>query len=233
MKPDLIINRKDDLVTPTKVVKIQEEVMEEGEVRDTLEEMGFEVPAPSPRCFFHPKKELEKKTSQAGFNYRRCPLKECHVFIGEDRLKYYYACAHDSEKLFAVYYVLLRKNLLKCRCQQPMQLCLSYSDMNAKRLYFRCQRNRCKVFQWTDEMPTGRNQELWNPNFVDFNDPLCVHTQFQTTQDSIKIEFPPEVWGMKYRAEDREDLLPIVYMMRHLRHSCSFHHYKTRTFDNV
>ena len=114
-----------------------------------------------------------------------------------------------------------------------MQLCLSYSDMNAKRLYFRCQRNRCKIFQWTDEMPTGRNQELWNPNFMDFNDPLCVHTQFQTTQDSIKIEFPPEVWGMKYRAEDREDLLPIVYMMRHLRHSCSFHHYKTRTFDNV
>ena len=74
MKPDPIINRKDDLVTPTKVVKIQEEVMEEGEVRDILEEMGFEVPAPSPRCFFHPKKELEKKTSQAGFNYRRCPL---------------------------------------------------------------------------------------------------------------------------------------------------------------
>ena len=45
MKPDPI-NRKDDLVTPTKVVKIQEEVMEEGEVRDILEEMGFEVPAP-------------------------------------------------------------------------------------------------------------------------------------------------------------------------------------------
>ena len=53
-----------------------------------------------------------------------------------------------------------------------MQLCLSYSDMNPKRLCFHCQRNRCKVFQWTDEMPTGRNQELWNPNFVDFNDPL-------------------------------------------------------------
>ena len=79
------------MVPPTKVVKIQEEVMEEGEVRDILEEMGFEVPAPSPRCFFHPKKELEKKTSQAGFNHRRCPLKECPVFIGEDRLKDYYA----------------------------------------------------------------------------------------------------------------------------------------------
>lgn len=90
----------------------------------------------------------------------------------EDRLKDYYACAHDSEKLLAVYYVFLRKNLLKCQCRQPMQLCLSYSDMNPKRLYFHCQRNRCKVFQWTDEMPTGRNQELWNPNFVDFNDPL-------------------------------------------------------------
>ena len=210
------------MVPPTKVVKIQEEVMEEGEVRDILEEMGFEVPAPSPRCFFHPKKKLEKRTSQAGFNHRRCPLKECPVFIGEDRLKDYYACAHDSEKLLAVYYVLLRKNLLKCQCRQPMQLCLSYSDMNPKRLYFHCQRNRCKVIQWTDEIPTGRNQELWNPNFVDFNDPLwediCAHTQFRTTQDSNKIEFPPEVWGMKYRAEDREDLLRIVYMMRQLRH---------------
>ena len=77
------------MVPPTKVVKIQEEVMEEGEVRDILEEMGFEVPTPSPRCFFHPKKELEKKASQAGFNYRRCPLKECPVFISEDRLKDY------------------------------------------------------------------------------------------------------------------------------------------------
>ena len=159
-KPDPIINRKDDLVLPTKVVKIQEEVMEEGEVRGILEEMGFEVPAPSPRCLFHPKKELEKKTSQAGFNYRRCPLKECPVFIGEDRLKDYYACAHNSEKLLAVYYVLLRKNLLKCRCRQPMQLYLSYSDMNPKRLYFRFQRNRCKKSLWTDEMPTGRNTEL-------------------------------------------------------------------------
>ena len=147
-------------VPPTKVVKIQEKVMEEGEVRNILEEMGFEVLSPSPRCFFQPKKELEKKTSQAWFNYRRCPLKECPVFIGEDQLKDYYACAHDSEKLLAVYYVLIRKKLLKCRCRQPMQLCPSYSDMNPKRLYFRCQRNRCKVFQCTDEMPTGRNQEL-------------------------------------------------------------------------
>ena len=145
--------KKDDLVPPTKVVKIQEKLMEEGEVRDILEEMGFELPSPLPRCFFHPKKESEKKTSQAGFNYRQCPLKECSVFIGEED-------------------VLLRKNLLKCGCRQPMKLCLSYSDMNPKHLYFRCQRNRCKVFQWTDEMPTGRNQELWNPNFVDFNDPL-------------------------------------------------------------
>ena len=103
-----------------------------------------------------------------------------------------------------------------------MQLYLSYSDMNPKRLYFRFQRNRCKVFQWTDEMPTDRNQELWNPNFVDFNDPLwediCAHTQFQTTQDSNKIKFPLEVRGTKYRAEDREDLLRIVYMIRQLRH---------------
>ena len=221
-KPDPMINRKDDLVPTTKVVKIQEEVMEEDEVRDILEEMGFEFPAPSPRCFFHPKKGLEKKTSQARFNYRRCPLKECPVFISEDHLKDYYACAHDSEKLLAVYYVLLRKNLLKCRCRQPMQLYLSYSDMNPKRLYFRFQRNRCKVFQWTDEMPTDRNQELWNPNFVDFNDPLwediCAHNQFQTTQDSNKIKFPLEVRGTKYRAEDREDLLRIVYMIRQLRH---------------
>ena len=48
------------------MVKIQEEVMEEGEVRDILQEMSFEVPAPSPRCFFHPKKELKKRLPKLG-----------------------------------------------------------------------------------------------------------------------------------------------------------------------
>ena len=58
--------KKDDLVPPTKVAKIQEELMEEGEVRDILEEMGFELPSPLPRCFFHPKKSRKKRLPKLG-----------------------------------------------------------------------------------------------------------------------------------------------------------------------
>ena len=65
-KPDPIINRKDDLVPPTKVVKIQEEVMEEGEVRDILEEMGLKSLPPCQDVSFILKKSWKKRLPKLG-----------------------------------------------------------------------------------------------------------------------------------------------------------------------
>ena len=65
-KPDPIINRKDDLVPPTKVVKIQEEVMEEGEVRDILEEMGLKSLPPRQDVSFILKKSWKKRLPKLG-----------------------------------------------------------------------------------------------------------------------------------------------------------------------
>ncbi|KAJ7319170.1 hypothetical protein OS493_036570 [Desmophyllum pertusum] len=49
------------------------------------------------------------------------------------------------------------KEKLKCFCSEPLVLCESRSEQNPGRMYFKCQKNRCKFFQWGNEMPSCKN----------------------------------------------------------------------------
>ena len=106
-------------------------------------------------CFIHDCK-LEKCTSQSGWEYVRCPMSDCFIFTGLDKVHHYLKIVQDQ---IPVWYKL-NKEKLKCFCSQSLVLCQSCSEKNLGRMYFRCQRNRCNFFQWGDEIPSGKNM-IW------------------------------------------------------------------------
>ena len=128
------------------------EVIDEGQQEDlpTMQSFGAVKEEPM-ECFFHDCK-LEKCTSQTGWEYVRCPMPDCFIFTGLDKVNSYLKnvqsqipvwCKRDKEKL-------------KCFCSEPLVLCQSRSEKNPDRMYFKCQRNRCKFFLWVNEEPMGR-----------------------------------------------------------------------------
>ena len=45
---------------------------------------------------------------------------------------------------------------MECWCCQSLLLCMSKSEKNPDRLYFKCRTNDCRFFQWADEKPRGK-----------------------------------------------------------------------------
>ena len=49
---------------------------------------------------------------------------------------------------------------MKCYCSNNLNLCLSNSQRNPGRLFFKCAKRQCDFFQWADEYPRGHIR-LW------------------------------------------------------------------------
>ena len=51
----------------------------------------------------------------------------------------------------------------RCECNQSMVLARSKSEKNLGRLYLKCAKRDCDVFQWIDQVPDGLVQEILLP----------------------------------------------------------------------
>ena len=128
------------------------EVLQEGQqqLKEPPMQTVTTVKEKAMECFIHDCK-LEKGTSQTGWEYVKCPMSDCFIFTGLDKVNHY---LENAQQQIPVWY-RWNKEKLKCFCSEPLVLCESRSEQNPKRMYFKCQRNRCKFFQWGDNIPSG------------------------------------------------------------------------------
>ena len=133
-----------------------------------------------------------------------------------------------------------------------MKLCLSYSDMNPKRLYFRFRRNRCKkiaVDRWNAYRSKSRIIESqfcgyqWSlvgrhlRSYSIPNDPRLQQDWISSWSMGHEIKSRKSWRFVAYRVHDA----PIETQARDIKENyresriiyCSSHHDKTRTFNNV
>ena len=207
------------------------EVVEEGQQENlpTMQTLGAVKQKPL-ECFIHDCK-VEKCTSQSGWEYVRCPMSDCFIFTGLDKVYHYLKIVQDQ---ISVWYKW-NKEKLKCFRSQPLVLCQSCSEKNPGRMYFKCQRNRCNFFQWGDEIPSGKNM-VWMNNTVHVEIPSVrpilakgysdenllwdqrqTQTRFTMVHTMNEIICPAEVKGFTYGREYRDDLLQIVSLMERLK----------------
>ena len=215
--------------------------MEEGEVRDILEEMGFEVPAPSPRCFFHPKKELEKKTSQAGFNHRRWRsferlLRLCTRFREAVSRVLCFAKKEFAEMSVSTTHATLpvlqwheSETSLLPLSEKSLQS-ISMDRWNAYRSQSRIMESQFCGFQWS---LVGRHLRSYSIP----NDPRLQQDWISSWSMGHEIQSRKSWRFVPYCVHDA----PIETQTRDIKEKnresriicCSFHYDKTRTFDNV
>lgn len=77
--------------------------------------------------------KLEKCTSQTGWEYVKCPMSDCFVFTGLNRVNDYLKNVQDQIPTWYKW----NKDKLKCFCSHPMVLCQSRSEKNPDRIYFK------------------------------------------------------------------------------------------------
>ncbi|KAJ7391137.1 hypothetical protein OS493_020164 [Desmophyllum pertusum] len=112
------------------------EVIEEGQQENlpTIQTFGAVKEEPL-QCFIHDCK-LEKCTSQTGWEYAKCPMYDCFIFTGLDKVNRYLKYFQDQ---IPVWYKW-NKEKLKCFCSEPLVLCESRSEQNPGKMYFKCQK---------------------------------------------------------------------------------------------
>ena len=181
-KDHVVMEQKDPLVLlqeyrQGKVTEEEEEVLQEGvsgppstqdqETRTALQELIDELveplpPPPSPAalpnylvCPYHIS-HLEKRVSQNGWHYAKCPMFPCVLFCAEEKASAYMRAVHEQ-----VHSDILKmwKHLL-CFCCQPPVLQQSRSDKNPDRLYLCCSKKNCKFFWWGN-LPLSRRYKDW------------------------------------------------------------------------
>ena len=89
-------------------------------------------------CFIHDCK-LEKCTSQSGWDYVKCPMSDCFIFMGLSKIHNYLKNVQDQTQAGYKW----DKEKLKCFCSEPLVLCEWRSEHNPGRIYFKCPGNRC------------------------------------------------------------------------------------------
>ena len=60
-------------------------------------------------------------------------------------------------------YVEIAPEKFKCACDLSMVLAMSKSEQNSGRLYLKCPKRSCKLFQWINEPPRGLALKLLTP----------------------------------------------------------------------
>ena len=99
---------------------------------------------------------VERKVSQKGWEYIKCPYATCPLFArASDMLPYMSAVKSQLRE------ELKQKwNHLVCCRSRSMTLSVSKSEKNPGRLYLRCNKNQCKFFQWA-EVPLTQKKRDW------------------------------------------------------------------------
>lgn len=101
-------------------------------------------------CFCEEKNVLELFTSQAEEKFIRCKARKCGFFTKAEGFSDYMTAFMDG--VLDQY----RNDQPRCNHRQAATFCVSKSEKNPGRGYFRCgQRGeKCRYFQWSDEKPS-------------------------------------------------------------------------------
>ena len=94
---------------------------------------------------------LDKKVSEKGWEYTRCQVKNCPIWLPWDQTL--------PQILLEVQFRMhttLRQGLFYCQCQEPCKVGLTKKGPNRGRCFLTCaqknaQRIGCKFFQWIDQ----------------------------------------------------------------------------------
>ena len=90
------------------------------------------------------------------WEYYRCPTTrfdtKCYVTCGWENLATYLKAVEDQTHPV---YAHIPPERFKCQCDMSMILTMSKSEKNPGRLYLKCPKRRCKLFQWINEPPQG------------------------------------------------------------------------------
>ena len=82
---------------------------------------------------------------------------KCYVTCGEDELDdYLVQVARQTHPCYAK----IPPERFRCECNMSMVLATSKSEKNPNRLYLKCPKRSCDVFQWIDEVPDGFHAEF-------------------------------------------------------------------------
>ena len=90
------------------------------------------------------------------WEYYRCPMTrfntKCYVTCGKENLAAYLKAVEEQTHPV---YVQIPPERFKCQCDMSMILAISKSEKNPGRLYLKCPKRKCKLFQWINEPPKG------------------------------------------------------------------------------
>ena len=90
------------------------------------------------------------------WEYYHCPMTrfntKCYVTIGKENLAAYLKAVEEQTHLV---YAQIAPEKFKCQCDMSMILAMSKSENNPGRLYLKCPKRKCRLFQWINEPPKG------------------------------------------------------------------------------
>ena len=137
---------------------------------DTSEQIEFDVdafldsiPRPPvktehkcPRCLVDMTFGVIRHDDGSEFKYSSCPRThfntKCYVTSSKENLaEYLKAVEAQTHPVYAT----IPSERFKCRCDLSMILPMSKSEQNPGRLYLKCPKRSCKLFQCFNELPRG------------------------------------------------------------------------------
>jgi len=150
------------------------QVLEEGEIFDPdqfLDHLDKHTSEPiicprhmTPMCY-----DSITKSDGSTWEYYRCPTSrfwtQCYVTCGAHEVHEY--LKRVSEQTHPCY-EKVDPARFRCQCDKSLVLATSHSVNNPDRLYLKCPRRLCKLFQWIDEPPRGLAKAI----LIDGENPL-------------------------------------------------------------
>ena len=114
-----------------------------------------------PRCLLDLTRGVIKRQDGTDWIYYGCPMirfdTKCYITCGEDELQDYLRAV--QKQTHPCYRTIPPENFL-CECKQSMILAMSKSEKNPGRLYLKCPKRQCKLFQWIDTIPSFRTHQI-------------------------------------------------------------------------
>ena len=90
------------------------------------------------------------------WEYYSCPMTrfntKCYVTCGKENLAAYLKAVEEQTHPV---YAQIAPEKFKCKCDMSLNLTMSKSENNPGRLYLKCPKRSCKLFQWINEPPKG------------------------------------------------------------------------------
>lgn len=133
---------------------------------DDNEDTSLEDAGPKcPRCLIPLEYDEREMDNGEVWTFFRCPKEEngvrCYVVCGTKPECKFHTYLTQVESTVCPYYLghtpddIPFENM-ECWCSQSLILCLSKSEKNPDRLYFKCRTGECKFFLWADQPPRGK-----------------------------------------------------------------------------